>query len=488
MLYVTSLFLVEVLDEAHVIRSSKTKKFKAIKQIKAERKLALTGTPFVNRPEDIYSLLNFLGVQPLNDLSVFRRAITQPMKEGNEVGLSRLRATMAHVALRRSKHAAEIQLPGKEVQLRSIDFLEDINKKVYDAIFGTIRIAFMAVLQAGEQKIMKNYSSIFEKLLRLRQCCCSLSLIPPERMDTALKLWEDYQGRIERGHKLSAEEGAKLLEKLKGTFTLEDESVPECAVCLMEMNQSDCRILRACAHIFCTDCSTKLLEMSDVKCPLCRVPFTNRDMIEKEKVAIAATQDSDEASNNVSGYKSGLGRSPKILALLEALNEMKQDEKGVIFSQFTKFLDQIANALSEEGYSFVRIHGSMSVKNRMHSVESFNSESNDSPRIIICSLHAAGTGINLTRGNHVFMMDCWWNQATENQAMDRVHRIGQRRKVIVRRFVMKDSIEERIVALQEAKGLQAKGAMEKLKPDELRKARLRDLKGLLLIEEENEDS
>ena len=136
----------------------------------------------------------------------------------------------------------------------------------------------------------------------------------------------------------------------------------------------------------------------------------------------------------------------------------------------------------------MRIHGSMSVKNRMHSVESFNSESNDSPRIIICSLHAAGTGINLTRGNHVFMMDCWWNQATENQAMDRVHRIGQRRKVIVRRFVMKDSIEERIVALQEAKGLQAKGAMEKLKPDELRKARLRDLKGLLLIEEENEDS
>ena len=478
----------KVLDEAHVIRSSKTKKFKAVKQLKAERKLALTGTPFVNRPEDVYSLLNFLGVEPLNDLGIFRRAITQLMKEGNEVGLSRLRTTMAHVALRRSKHVAQIKLPEKEVHLRSIVFPEGINKKVYDAIFGTIRIAFMAVLQDGEQKIMKNYSSIFEKLLRLRQSCCSLGLIPSERRETALNLWEDYRGRIERGHKLTAEEGAKLLEKLKGTFTQEDESFPECAVCLMEMDQSGCRILRSCAHIFCNDCSTKLLTMSDVKCPLCRLPFTESDIIEKEKAVIAATQECGEDKDDLNENKNDIRRSPKIISLLEALKEMKHDEKGVIFSQFKKFLDQIAIALSEEGHSFVRIHGSMPLKKRMDSVESFNSEWNDSPRIILCSLHAAGTGINLTRGNHVFMMDCWWNQATENQAMDRVHRIGQERKVVVRRFVMKDSIEERIVALQEAKGLQAKGAMEKLKPDELRKARLSDLKGLLLIKEEKEDS
>ena len=137
----------------------------------------------------------------------------------------------------------------------------------------------------------------------------------------------------------------------------------------------------------------------------------------------------------------------------------------------------------------MRIHGSMSVK-----IECIQLNHSIQNQMIAHALSHApfmpqGQGlINLTRGNHVFMMDCWWNQATENQAMDRVHRIGQKRRVIVRRFVMKDSIEERIVALQEAKGLQAKGAMEKLKPDELRKARLSDLKRLLLIKEQNEDS
>lgn len=69
-----------VLDEAHVIRNSKTRSFKAVSQINADRKLALTGTPFVNTADDIYSLLSFLGVEPLNEKSIFTRAITQPIK------------------------------------------------------------------------------------------------------------------------------------------------------------------------------------------------------------------------------------------------------------------------------------------------------------------------------------------------------------------------------------------------------------------------
>jgi SNF2 family DNA or RNA helicase len=82
------------------------------------------------------------------------------------------------------------------------------------------------------------------------------------------------------------------------------------------------------------------------------------------------------------------------------------------------------------------------------------------------------------------MMDCWWNAAIENQAMDRIHRINQTRKVTILRFVMKDSIEERIIALQEAKSMQAKGVLQKLKGDEKRKVLLGNLRGLLQIEEE----
>jgi SNF2 family DNA or RNA helicase len=74
-----------VLDEAHTIRNSKTRSFKAVFNIKADFKLALTGTPFVNTADDIYSLLSFLGVEPLNDKSIFTRAITQPIKNGDDM-------------------------------------------------------------------------------------------------------------------------------------------------------------------------------------------------------------------------------------------------------------------------------------------------------------------------------------------------------------------------------------------------------------------
>jgi SNF2 family DNA or RNA helicase len=81
-------------------------------------------------------------------------------------------------------------------------------------------------------------------------------------------------------------------------------------------------------------------------------------------------------------------------------------------------------------------------------------------------------------------MDVWWNSAVEEQAMDRIHRISQKRAVNVLRFVMKDSIEERIIEVQIKKSLQAKGALQKLRGDEKRKALIGDLRGLLEIKSE----
>ena len=97
---------------------------------------------------------------------------------------------------------------------------------------------------------------------------------------------------------------------------------------------------------------------------------------------------------------------------------MAPDEKGVIFSQWTSFLDIIQRALIENGYTYTRIDGSMDMLERCHAMELFGTERCDSmqtPRFILCSMHACGTGINLTRGNVVFLMDCWWNEAAENQ-------------------------------------------------------------------------
>ena len=140
--------------------------------------------------------------------------------------------------------------------------------------------------------------------------------------------------------------------------------------------------------------------------------------------------------------------------------------------------------MKEAGHAFVRIDGSVPAQKRIQRIQQFNSEdATESPRFILCSLLAAGTGLNLTRANHAFMMDVWWNEAVEAQAMDRIHRISQTRKVHVSRFVMKGSIEERIIQVQERKSLQAKGVLQKLKGDEKRKALLGDLRGLLDIDD-----
>jgi SWI/SNF-related matrix-associated actin-dependent regulator of chromatin subfamily A3 len=467
----------------HTIRSIKTKFFKSVLEIKADRRLALTGTPFVNRADDIHSLLSFLAVEPLADKGIFRRAITQPIKNGDEIGLTRLRACMGCVSLRRSKNIVDLKLVEKEVDLCSVVWPNDAHKKLYDALFGTLRTAMEAIFREGDESaVLKNYSSIFEKLLRLRQTCCSGTLVSPERRQVALKMWDDVKTQS-TVKKLTAKEGLALLEKLKCTFTEVNHSLPECGICLTEMEETDCTILKGCGHVFCKICIQQVLAKSNQCCPYCRESFTKADIIEKSVAATAASAKQGESDEIKCSSDDDFGTPPKILALLEAIKSMKPDEKGVVFSQFTKYLDLIEKAMKDAGHSFVRIDGSFSAKQRISNIHQFNSQE-QSPRFILCSLLAAGTGINLTRGNHAFMMDCWWNVATENQAMDRIHRIGQKRKVKITRFVMKDSVEERIVELQETKSLQAKGLLQKLKGDEKRKALLGDLKGLLELNEE----
>ncbi|CAB9507222.1 regulator of chromatin subfamily A member 3-like 1 [Seminavis robusta] len=472
-----------VLDEAHTIRSTKTRVFHACSQLDARSRWALTGSPIINRCDDVHALLHFLRVQPLGDKKIFQRAISVPIQRGDDAGLACLRVAMSHVALRRSKATANVQLTEKTVQLNRVSFEgSEAHKEVYDALFGTVKMAFQAVLQDGENAVLGQYSHIFTKLMRLRQACCSAKLVPMEHRERAILIWKELQQR-DLSKQLTAKEGLKLLEKLKGAFS-ELAELPECAVCLTEMEESQCVILKTCSHVFCDQCIAKVLS-ANPNCPLCRKGFQKSDMIKKSDASKAASTEGEEkdGDDKIPIDDDSIAKSPKIQALLATIKSMEPDSKGVIFSQFTSFLTLIGQALEEAGHTFVRLDGSMSAAKRSDAVRDFSSDEDNSPRFFLASLHAAGTGINLTRGTHACMMDVWWNAAIEEQAMDRIHRIGQTKPVTVHRFVMKDSLEERIVELQEAKSLQSKGALQKLKPEEQRRSRLRDLKGLLMIED-----
>jgi superfamily II DNA or RNA helicase len=140
--------------------------------------------------------------------------------------------------------------------------------------------------------------------------------------------------------------------------------------------------------------------------------------------------------------------SSKIERLLEALEEAASDgHKALVFSQWTGLLDLVEPHLQSAGIRFTRLDGS--TRDRGAVVGEFQSDAG--PPVMLVSLKAGGTGLNLTAADHVFLLDPWWNPAVEDQAADRAHRIGQDRPVMVYRMVAKDTVEERIFALQAKK-------------------------------------
>ena len=120
----------------------------------------------------------------------------------------------------------------------------------------------------------------------------------------------------------------------------------------------------------------------------------------------------------------------------------------LLFSQFTSMLDILKTRLEEEKISYYEITGETSKEKRQQLVKDFNA--GDVP-VFLISLKAGGVGLNLTGADVVIHYDPWWNQAVQNQATDRAHRIGQTKKVTVYKLIAKGSIEEKIQKLQETK-------------------------------------
>ena len=148
--------------------------------------------------------------------------------------------------------------------------------------------------------------------------------------------------------------------------------------------------------------------------------------------------------------------SSKLETLVEALENAAADgHKALVFSQWTSLLDLIEPALAAAEIPFTRLDGT--TRDRGGVVAQFQAA--DGPPVMLLSLKAGGVGLNLTAADHVFLVDPWWNPATEDQAADRAHRIGQDRPVMVYRLVATDTVEERILALQERKRSLAAAAL-----------------------------
>ncbi len=140
--------------------------------------------------------------------------------------------------------------------------------------------------------------------------------------------------------------------------------------------------------------------------------------------------------------------SSKCNLLLESLLRSKEaGHRCLVFSQWTSMLDLIEDQLTEAELSFLRLDGS--TKDRKSVIDAFQKD--DGPDLFLLSLKAGGVGITLTAADHIYLYDSWWNPAVEDQAADRAHRIGQENPVLVHRLIVRDTVEENVLALQEKK-------------------------------------
>ena len=145
-------------------------------------------------------------------------------------------------------------------------------------------------------------------------------------------------------------------------------------------------------------------------------------------------------------YDGGSAKLESCMDLIESA--IDGEHRMLLFSQFTSMLDIISRELKKRNIEFYSITGTTSKKERLELVRAFNE--NKVP-VFLISLKAGGTGLNLTGADIVIHYDPWWNVAAQNQATDRAHRIGQTKKVTVYKMIVKNSIEEKIQQLQEAK-------------------------------------
>ncbi|KAL3718231.1 hypothetical protein ACJRO7_003375 [Eucalyptus globulus] len=457
-----------VLDEAHTIKSSKSQISMAAAALVANCRWCLTGTPIQNSLEDIYSLLRFLRVEPWANWAWWNKLIQKPFEEGDERGLKLVQTILKPIMLRRTKFTTDrdgrpiIVLPPADMKVVYCE-LSEAEKDFYEALFKKSKVKFDQFVEQG--RVLHNYASILELLLRLRQCCDHPFLVM-SRGDTqeyadlnklARRFLKGSLSDLDEGNS-NAPSRAYVQEVME---ELRKGEVGECPICLEAFEDA---VLTACAHRLCRECLLASWHNSNSGlCPVCRKTITRQDLI------TAPT----ESRFQVDIEKNWV-ESSKVSALLHELENLKSSgSKSIVFSQWTAFLDLLQIPLSRNKIPFVRLDGSLSQQQRENVIKRF-SEDNDI-LVLLMSLKAGGVGVNLIAASNAFVMDPWWNPAVEEQAVMRIHRIGQTKSVMIKRFIVKGTVEERMEAVQARKQRIISGA---LTDQEVRTARIEELKML----------
>ncbi|XP_028767009.1 helicase-like transcription factor CHR28 [Neltuma alba] len=480
-----------ILDEAQTIKNHRTQVARACCSLRAKRRWCLSGTPIQNTIDELYSYFRFLKYDPYAEYKSFYNTIKVPISKNSIQGYKKLQAVLRAIMLRRTKGTLIdgepiVNLPTKTIQLNKVDFSIE-ERAFYTKLEADSRTQFKAYAAAGT--VNQNYANILLMLLRLRQACDHPYLV------------KDHCADVVGGNSV---EMAKMLprEMLINLFNCLETSFAICGVC---SDPPENPVVTMCGHVFCYQCVSEFLTGYENICPAvdCNEKIGDDVVFSKSTLRSGISGglgDASSASYHHVDYSVAQQRnycSSKIKAVLDILqlyckvkspgsdrlsssgcsrnssSETSDDEdfcsdvrptkytrrysecstegsiKAIVFSQWTSMLDLVEHALEEFSIPYRRLDGSMTLAARDKAVKEFSTD--PEVTVMLMSLKAGNLGLNMAAACHVILLDLWWNPTTEDQAVDRAHRIGQIRPVTVTRLTIKDTVEDRILALQEEK-------------------------------------
>ncbi|KAK9465752.1 SNF2 family N-terminal domain-containing protein [Lipomyces arxii] len=398
-----------ILDEAHTIKNKSSQSAQGACALSGLNRWALTGTPLQNSIDELHSLFNYLRIPPLSDFAFWKSKISQPAASGRgKLAMKRLQIVLAQIMLRRTKDVLSengMNLPKRNIY-KSVVVLTEAERVFYNSLETKMASKMEDMLGNGG----RTYMSVLLLLLRMRQACNHTAIVASKLLDNTEAVIPVVEQKRSKKVSTKFSDDIDALADFLGSMTVDIKS--------------------------CTICQTELtLEQSKAGtqyCEYCLSLFVTKGV-------------------------SASVPSSKITRLLDLL-EVEPSRKTIVFSQFTTMLDIIEPFLKARHIEFVRYDGSMRSQHRVESLE--NLSNNQNVTVLLCSLKCGALGLNLTCASRVILIDPWWNPMISEQAIDRVHRIGQTRDVDVYEITAEETVEERILKLQDQKRELAKGVMD----------------------------
>lgn len=374
-----------VLDEGHIIKNSKSKITGAVKQLKAQHRLILSGTPIQNNVLDLWSLFDFLMPGFLGTDRQFQATYGKPLQAARDAKCSAKDAEAGVLAM------------------------EALHKQVMPFL-----------LRRTKDQVL---TDLPEKIIQDRYC--DLSAVQ-------LKLYEQFSGSHVR-------QEISSMVKLNETETGEGSAPSKTSSHVFQALQF---LLKLCSH------------------PLLVLGEKNQDSLPSLLPDLFST------SSDIGLELHKLHHSPKLVALQEILEECGigveplcsegsvsvGQHRVLIFAQHKAFLDIIEKDLFQvhmKNVTYLRLDGSVEPEKRFDIVKSFNSD--PTIDVLLLTTHVGGLGLNLTSADTLVFMEHDWNPMRDHQAMDRAHRLGQRKVVNVHRLIMRGTLEEKVMSLQKFK-------------------------------------